>query len=302
MIVLAQEEGRALGHNYLGTEHILLGLLREHEGLGARILESLGITAERVRPQVVELVGTGEEVTSGQIPFTPRATKVLELALREALSLGNTSIGTEHLLLGLVTEKDGVAAHVLIGFGVDPEKIRDEVIRAGPEAPAPPIPVAPQTPAEPSDVELGWRRRPIALAALGAAALARTAFERSKTGHLAPLEMQVLAYLTLSRGDPTSAAQDEPIGSLVQALACDGDELDRAVRALAERRLVTSEDLGDDELISITIAGIDRGPELAGSDRSSVRRMAPRSSGRRRRHGLTAPRRNSYGSGTRAGG
>jgi DNA-binding MarR family transcriptional regulator len=255
VIVLAQEEGRALGHNYLGTEHILLGLLREKESLGARILESLGITAERVRAQVVQLVGTGEEVTSGQIPFTPRATKVLELALRESLSVGNSFIDTEHLLLGLVTEKDGVAAHVLIGFGVDPEEIRDEVIRAGPEAPAPPSPVAPQTPAEPSDVELGWRRRPIALAALGAAVLARTAFERSKTGQLEPLEMQVLAYLTLSRGDSTSAAPDEPIGSLVQALACDGDELDHAVRALAERRLVTREDLGDDELISITIAG-----------------------------------------------
>jgi hypothetical protein len=256
VIVLAQEEGRALGHNYLGTEHILLGLLREREGLGARILESLGITAERARAQVVQLVGTGEEVTSGQIPFTPRATKVLELALREALSLGNTSIGTEHLLLGLVTQKDGVAAHVLTGFGVDPEKIRDEVIRAGPEAPAPPSPAALQTPAEPSDVELGWRRRPIALAALGAAALARTAFARSKTGHLEPLEMQVLAYLSLSLRDPTVAEPPgERLNSLLTALACDGDELHHAVRALAERRLVTRDDLGDDELISITIAG-----------------------------------------------
>jgi hypothetical protein len=255
VIVLGQEEGRALGHNYLGTEHILLGLLREEESLGARILLSLGITVDRVRAEVVKLVGIGEELTSGQIPFTPRAAKVLELALRETLSLGNSFIDTEHILLGLVTEKDGVAAHILSGFGADPEKIRDEVIRAGPEAPAPSTPAAPQTPAETTDVELGWRRRPIALAALGAAVLTRRAFDRSNTGQLKPLELQVLAYLTLSRGDPTSAAPDEPIGSLVRALACDGDELHHAVRALQKRRLVTSEDLGDDELISITIAG-----------------------------------------------
>src|SRR4051812_35706434 len=95
VVVLAQEEARTLKHNYIGTEHILLGLLREEEGLAARVLESLDITVERVRAQVVRIVGSGEEVTSGQIPFTPRAKKVLELALREALSLGHNYIGTE---------------------------------------------------------------------------------------------------------------------------------------------------------------------------------------------------------------
>ena len=100
VVVLAQEEARTLKHNYIGTEHILLGLLREEEGLAARVLESLDITVERVRAQVVRIVGSGEEVTSGQIPFTPRAKKVLELALREALSLGHNYIGTEHILLG----------------------------------------------------------------------------------------------------------------------------------------------------------------------------------------------------------
>jgi hypothetical protein len=95
VVVLAQEEARTLKHNYIGTEHILLGLLREEEGLAARVLESLDITTERVRSQVVRIVGSGEEVTSGQIPFTPRAKKVLELALREALSLGHNYIGTE---------------------------------------------------------------------------------------------------------------------------------------------------------------------------------------------------------------
>jgi len=114
VVVLAQEEARTLKHNYIGTEHILLGLLREEEGLAARVLESLDITVERVRAQVVRIVGSGEEVTSGQIPFTPRAKKVLELALREALSLGHNYIGTEHILLGLVRENEGVAARILL--------------------------------------------------------------------------------------------------------------------------------------------------------------------------------------------
>jgi ATP-dependent Clp protease ATP-binding subunit ClpC len=129
VVVLAQEEARTLKHNYIGTEHILLGLLREEEGLAARVLESLDITVERVRAQVVRIVGSGEEVTSGQIPFTPRAKKVLELALREALSLGHNYIGTEHILLGLVRENEGVAARILVDFDADSEKIRNEVIR-----------------------------------------------------------------------------------------------------------------------------------------------------------------------------
>src|SRR5687767_7579402 len=129
VVVLAQEEARTLKHNYIGTEHILLGLLREEEGLAARVLESLDITVERVRAQVVRIVGSGEEVTSGQIPFTPRAKKVLELALREALTLGHNYIGTEHILLGLVRENEGVAARILLDFDADSEKIRNEVIR-----------------------------------------------------------------------------------------------------------------------------------------------------------------------------
>ncbi len=129
VLELALREALSLGHNYIGTEHILLGLLREEEGLAARVLESLDITVERVRAQVVRIVGSGEEVTSGQIPFTPRAKKVLELALREALSLGHNYIGTEHILLGLVRENEGVAARILLDFDADSEKIRNEVIR-----------------------------------------------------------------------------------------------------------------------------------------------------------------------------
>src|SRR6059036_1311830 len=129
VVVLAQEEARILKHNYIGTEHILLGLLREEEGLAARVLESLDITVEEVRAQVARIVGQGDEVTTGQIPFTPRAKKVLELALREALSLGHNYIGTEHILLGLVRENEGVAARILLDFDADAEKIRNEIIR-----------------------------------------------------------------------------------------------------------------------------------------------------------------------------
>src|SRR3954451_13722207 len=129
VVVLAQEEARILKHNYIGTEHILLGLLREEEGLAARVLESLDITVERVRAQVVRIVGSGEEVTSGQIPFTPRAKKLLELALREALSLGHNYIGTEHILLGLIREGEGVAAQVLVKLGADLNRVRQQVLQ-----------------------------------------------------------------------------------------------------------------------------------------------------------------------------
>src|SRR5688572_19540593 len=138
VVVLAQDEARALKHNYIGTEHILLGLLREEEGLAARVLESLDITVEEVRAQVARIVGQGDEVTTGQIPFTPRAKKVLQhllvaegerLAQREALSLGHNYIGTEHILLGLVRENEGVAARILLDFDADAEKIRNEIIR-----------------------------------------------------------------------------------------------------------------------------------------------------------------------------
>ena len=122
VVVLAQDEARALKHNYIGTEHILLGLLREEEGLAARVLESLDITVEEVRAQVARIVGQGDEVTTGQIPFTPRAKKVLELALREALSLGHNYIGTEHILLGLLEEEKSQGGGTLAGLGITEER------------------------------------------------------------------------------------------------------------------------------------------------------------------------------------
>jgi ATP-dependent Clp protease ATP-binding subunit ClpC len=129
VVVLAQEEARALGHNYIGTEHLLLGLVREEEGLGARVLESLHVTLEDVRGQVGRIVGTGEALTTGQIPFTPRAKKVLELGLRESRALNHQYIGTEHLLLALASEGDGVAMRILLDYGIDADRIRHEVLR-----------------------------------------------------------------------------------------------------------------------------------------------------------------------------
>ncbi|WP_407319193.1 ATP-dependent Clp protease ATP-binding subunit [Isoptericola halotolerans] len=129
VVVLAQEEARMLNHNYIGTEHILLGLIHEGEGVAAKALESLGISLDGVRAQVTEIIGEGQQAPSGHIPFTPRAKKVLELSLREALQLGHNYIGTEHILLGLIREGEGVAAQVLTKMGADLNKVRQQVIQ-----------------------------------------------------------------------------------------------------------------------------------------------------------------------------
>src|SRR6266852_3355736 len=129
VVVLAQEEARTLNHNYIGTEHILLGLIHEGEGVAAKALESLGISLEAVRQQVEEIIGQGQQAPSGLIPFTPRAKKVLELSLREALQLGHNYIGTEHILLGLIREGEGVAAQVLVKLGADLNRVRQQVIQ-----------------------------------------------------------------------------------------------------------------------------------------------------------------------------
>jgi ATP-dependent Clp protease ATP-binding subunit ClpC len=131
VVVLAQEEARMLNHDYIGTEHILLGLLREGEGVAAKALTSLGISLGAVRQAVEEIIGRGEQPPSesGHIPFTPRAKKVLEFSLREALQLGHDYIGTEHILLGLIREGNGVAAQVLVASGVDLNRARQRVIQ-----------------------------------------------------------------------------------------------------------------------------------------------------------------------------
>jgi ATP-dependent Clp protease ATP-binding subunit ClpA len=136
VVVLAQEEARRLDHNWIGTEHILLGLIREGEGIAARALESLGIGLEVVRQKVEEIIGRGQEAPAGHIPFTPRAKKVLELSLRESMQLGHNYISTEHILLGLIREGDGVAAQVLVTLGADPNRLRQQVIQLLDEHPA----------------------------------------------------------------------------------------------------------------------------------------------------------------------
>jgi ATP-dependent Clp protease ATP-binding subunit ClpA len=128
VVVLAQEEARMLNHNYLGTEHLLLGLVHEGEGVAAKVLESLGISLRAVRQQVEEIIGQGQQAPGGHVPFTPRAKKVVELARREASDLGHSYVGTEHLLLGLVREGEGVAAQVLVKLGADLAGVRQQVV------------------------------------------------------------------------------------------------------------------------------------------------------------------------------
>lgn len=137
VVVLAQEESQRLSHNYIGSEHLLLGLLAEQEGVAARALESLNVTLTAAREQVEEIIGPGQQTPRGHIPFTPRAKKILELALREALTMGSEVINTEHLLLGLIDEGDGVGAQILQRLGATPQAVREAVaglITAEPEA------------------------------------------------------------------------------------------------------------------------------------------------------------------------
>jgi ATP-dependent Clp protease ATP-binding subunit ClpC len=148
VVVLAQEEARMLNHNYIGTEHILLGLIHEGEGVAAKALESLGISLDGVRTQVTEIIGEGQQAPSGHIPFTPRAKKVLELSLREALQLGHNYIGTEHILLGLIREGEGVGAQVLQKLGADLNRVQQQVIQilSGYEGPVETISLEPGGP------------------------------------------------------------------------------------------------------------------------------------------------------------
>ena len=148
VVVLAQEEARMLNHNYIGTEHILLALIHEGEGVAAKALTALGISLAATRQAVEDIIGRGMQAPSGHIPFTPRSKKVLELSLREALQLGSDYIGTEHILLGLIREGDGVAAQVLVSSGVDLNRARQQVIQLlhGPREPDAPLSAAVSAP------------------------------------------------------------------------------------------------------------------------------------------------------------
>jgi ATP-dependent Clp protease ATP-binding subunit ClpA len=157
VVVLAQEEARLLNHNYIGTEHLLLGLIQEGEGIAAKVLERLGVSRSVVRARVEEIIGQGGSSPSGHIPFTPRAKKVLELSLREALQLGHNDIGTEHLLLGLIREGEGVAAQVLAQLGLDSSLVRQDVIQL--LSGYPPLGAGPPRTAPPTDTPAGARAR-----------------------------------------------------------------------------------------------------------------------------------------------
>jgi ATP-dependent Clp protease ATP-binding subunit ClpC len=130
VVVLAQEEARRLNHNYIGTEHLLLGMIREGEGVAARALSSMGISLDHARREVESVIGRGDHPQAGHIPFTPRSKKVLELSLRESQQLGHHYIGTEHLLLGMVREGEGVAAQVLVKLGAELDRVREQVIES----------------------------------------------------------------------------------------------------------------------------------------------------------------------------
>jgi ATP-dependent Clp protease ATP-binding subunit ClpA len=204
VVVLAQDEARALKHNYIGTEHLLLGVLREEEGIGAQALFALDVSLEEVRALVARIIGTGDEIETGQIPFTPRAKKVLELALREALSLGHNYIGTEHLLLGLVREGEGVAMHILRDFDVDAEKIREWIVRKLAQAPPPPDPIEEFAPDLRAEVER--------VRAEKAEAIAAQAFERA-----ASLRTRERNLIRLGQEGDVEAFREEAARPLPQA-------------------------------------------------------------------------------------
>jgi ATP-dependent Clp protease ATP-binding subunit ClpA len=204
VVVLAQDESRALRHNYIGTEHLLLGLLREEEGVAARVLEGLDVSLEEMRAQVARIIGEGDKVVTGQIPFTPRAKKVLELSLREALSLGHNYIGTEHILLGLAREGEGVAARILLDYEVDAVKIRDGVVGAlaGVRSPVDPI----------ADLELDLRPEVERVRAEKAEAIAAQEFERA-----ASLRLRERNLLRLGREGNTEGFWEEAKSPLPEA-------------------------------------------------------------------------------------
>ncbi len=255
VVSLAQDEARALRHDYIGTEHILLGLGREDEGLAARVLESLDVTVDGVRAAVVRIVGLGEEVVGSRIPFTPRAKKVLAVAVSEARSQGNSDVQTEHILLALVGENEGVAARILLDFGAGLQTVRDEVMRMLPPKPdagslvskQPPWRVASGVSGEMPAIEpsqprtlFGWRSRSMALAALGATSLGRRAFG-PRRGQPDGLALELLVAVALADGDQDARAD---LDRLLSALSSDTEGFS-AVEALLSANLVQPRGLLD---------------------------------------------------------
>jgi ATP-dependent Clp protease ATP-binding subunit ClpC len=197
VVVLAQEEARLLGHNYIGTEHLLLGLLADGEGTAARALESLGVTLDAAREQVREIIGEGKGPPQGHIPFTPRAKKVLELSLREALERGGDLIGTEHLLLGLLAEADGAGAQIVARLGASPRAVRDKVTELTGAEP------------DPAVAKIGPRTRDVRVRVIALDEVRELL--ASVDRRLSAIERHLgIAAVPDEPGDPEAAAPDEP--------------------------------------------------------------------------------------------
>jgi Clp amino terminal domain, pathogenicity island component len=261
-VALAIEEARTLGHAAVGTEHVLLGLVHSPDTVAGRALSELGIELTQTRVLVGRALGSGES-TEGRIPFTPAAQRALELAVPEAARRGRDDVAPEDVLLAVVAEPGGGAALILVELGASPDDVRTELEhltadRAEPRRLAH-WPGLEATAAE-GELEVGWRGRAIALAALGAAVLGRTAFDARRTGPLEELEMQLLVFLSLGlNADAASAANEgEAVESLPAALACDRQGLRVAIESLLREQLVVRPEYSDDDRVAITPAGVAR--------------------------------------------
>ena len=239
VVVVANEEARELGHDHIGTEHLLIALLREEAGVPRALLATISLTADEARAAVIAVAGRGDGPSPRQVPLTPRASRVIQLSVGEALSMGRDAVETEHLLLALIDEGEGTGARILREAGADARAIR--ALATGE-----------------IEVDLGWRGRSIALAALGAAVLGRSAFSLRRTGGLAPIDMQLLAYLALGERKVVTGEPGEEITFLADALACDLDDVRAAVSSLLGEGLIAAPTDVEEDRVVITFEGIAR--------------------------------------------
>jgi ATP-dependent Clp protease ATP-binding subunit ClpC len=255
--VFADEEMRSFGHVWLGTEHLLLGVLHDQDSAAAAALRALGIELMIARAAVLRALGRGEQRPEGQVPFTEPAVRALKLAAAQA---GGRMVEPEHILLALVAEPDGGAAEIILTLGATADQVRLEVNLTVGE-PGETLPPRPPWPPDElvadGELNVGWRGRPILLAALGAATLTRWAFDETRLGARTPLEMQVLAHLALLAGADRAFWQPgEELYSMPRALAYDPGELDQAIRLLVRDGLVVRPDETDEASVAITTSGL----------------------------------------------